>query len=546
MTGCAVPITPRAQALALLEQQQSKIGNLLPSTRIDEEVNNYSTVPSGRRATLGPAPTLRLFPPFVAFRLDVEDRKRWRDLETRTIELAKPMTEFTRPEHMAMFGRPLWGAYDNPERMYSVAKFKLIGGGRGGTFNPLNANHVFAVLSFRMSLDVCLENPLTLPLVRTAVNSYLRLVTSMHQPTGLLHTATPSEPVLAKSAMELLCDGMNWCSSIKTFASELLQRGIVEKGLKGELYSCLVLILAHDWLRWGARVRVGDTPVFAPTFTVDEFLVSLYPRKHHGLIRRIPAPLRQARMNFTHFVPTNENLSHSVIPELCHDLLRRGAALQLAPAQPTYDKLIPIYFGKEGDTFDPSQCGVIMVQDKNKAEATTVRRIFKEHFTVINLKTDNPVKLRKTKKQSKKSQKPLRDDIEKFVFKGMKHPILFLLFDMGVSPTVSPPIQVSHSNGSKPQVWAVHSRGHSKEVFGCLEHLDPGGMCEGFFLAPMPATGPCVDIARENMMFHKLARQFRRADVGAADDTDSGLSDSAQEIEGSDEGSDEDTQMKDA
>ncbi|KAI9781067.1 MAG: hypothetical protein M1839_006344 [Geoglossum umbratile] len=349
---------------------ESKIEKLLPPDRPrGDKVVNPSNMKACRRVDFELEP-LRLFPPFVAFRLDVEDRRRWRDPKTRAIELAKPMAEFASPEHMAMFGRPLWMAYDTPEKMYVVAKSKLVGGG-SATFHPTDANHVFAVLSFRLSLDVCLENPITLPYVRTAVNSHLRLVISMDQSTGLLHTVTPSEPVLAKSAMEHLCHEQSWGMAIGTFVREFLQPGVIDKGIKGELYSRLMLILAHDWLRWGAPLQAGALPTFAPTFTVDEFLASLYAKEYHDSIRGLPTQLRQARMNFTHFVSTSENLYPNVIEELCHDLLRSSAALQLAPAQPTYDKLIPIYFGEEGDSFDPSRCGVIMVQDRNRLSVGT-------------------------------------------------------------------------------------------------------------------------------------------------------------------------------
>ena len=119
------------------------------------------------------------------------------------------------------------------------------------------------------------------------------------------------------------------------------------------------------------QLRNGVTPSFKPTVTVGEFLMSLYASKHHDLVQKIPKKLLDACMNFTHFVSTRENLYSAVIPELCHDLLRRSAALQLAPLQPTYDKLIPIYFGREDEHFDPSRCGVIMTQDKKQGRCNT-------------------------------------------------------------------------------------------------------------------------------------------------------------------------------
>jgi len=72
----------------------------------------------------------------------------------------------------------------------------------------------------------------------------------MDQETGVLETITPSEPVVAKAAMEFLCQGTNWSYSIETLIHKLPEKKeLIEKGLKGELYPCLVLILAHDSLR---------------------------------------------------------------------------------------------------------------------------------------------------------------------------------------------------------------------------------------------------------------------------------------------------------
>jgi len=67
-------------------------------------------------------------------------------------ELYKPMHEFAAPAYMAMFGRPLWLAYDS-HNMNNLAKFKLIGGRHNITYNARDVHDVFAALSFRPFLD---------------------------------------------------------------------------------------------------------------------------------------------------------------------------------------------------------------------------------------------------------------------------------------------------------------------------------------------------------------------------------------------------------
>ena len=172
-------------------------------------------------------------------------------------------------------------------------------------------------------------------------------------------------------------------------------------------------------------------------------------------------------MNFNHFVPTDENLTSKIVPELLHDLLRRSAALQLAHDQPhdqpTYDKLISIYFGNPDESFKVSCCGIILVQDKNKDQAT-IPKIFGETFTEVSQpipKTANP-------------QGSIRNG-RYFVFNKMTNPLLFLLFDLGIirkSKATSPLVQVSRTSGKDPDIWAIHSRGHDRT--GSAEQV-PGG-----------------------------------------------------------------------
>src|SRR5204862_3641352 len=196
---------------------------------------------------------------------------------------------------MALFGRRLWHAYSNADEMHQVAKLKLIGGRGGRTwYDPKNEDHVLAALSFRICLDLCLQNPRTLPLARTAVNSFMRVVISVNQETGVLDTIAPSEPVLARAAMEYLCTGQSWAESIRTLTDNLIQKTLIEKGLKGELYSRLVLVLAQDWVRLREHLTEATditttlTPKLTPTFTVGEFLMALYAEDCHESILKIP------------------------------------------------------------------------------------------------------------------------------------------------------------------------------------------------------------------------------------------------------------------
>ena len=86
-------------------------------------------------------------------------------------------------------------------------------------------------------------------------------------------------------------------------------------------------------------------------------------------------------MNFNHFVPTGKFLTPDVLPELLHDLLRRSAGMQLAFGQPLYDIMIPIYFDDSAKAFDESECGVILIQVKNRVDATTPQDVLGGTFS---------------------------------------------------------------------------------------------------------------------------------------------------------------------
>ncbi|KIX07986.1 uncharacterized protein Z518_02640 [Rhinocladiella mackenziei CBS 650.93] len=476
---------------------ESLIGHLVPPNNIIR-TGDYSRDRSARVSFTQPAELMR-FPPFVSLQLDIEDRRRMQNPILRKEELVKSLKRFADLEHMALFGRPLWYAYIcQKQNMIDVAKLKLLGGQQRSEYNDLDPNHVFAALSFRLSLDVCRQNPATLSFTREAVNSFMRVVISMDHETGMMDTTTPSEPVLAKAAMEHLCIEGRWSLSISTLCMVLLEKGLIEKGRKGELYARLVLILAHDWVRWARE------PVFPPTFTVCDFLMALYAKDHHGSIREIPKRTLEARMNFTHFLSTDTQLTPEDIPALCRDLLRRSAAMQLCWNQETYDILIPVYYGTEDETFDPSNCGVIVVQVKNKENATTPREIFEEEFINDSPKTSNSGK----SKEKSSDRKPM-----KFVFTQMANPILFLLFDLGVvrsSAAYAPLVQVMHSaNGKQPDLWAIHSRGHGHTIFGCLEHFKATDSSERFFAAIQTGNTLADRLSQRNRVFSEINENFR-------------------------------------
>lgn len=507
---------------------ESQLRMLLPANSI-ERTDDFASDPSSRVGEEGES-ILERFPPFLAFQLDVENRRKMRDADSRKVELAMCLDEFAALEHMAKFGRPLWHEY-KPTEMKKLAEMKLVGGKRStdgqrkrAPYDPMDVNHVFAALSFRLFLDPCLQTPAALPLVRTAVNSFMRVVISMDHEIGVMHTITPSEPVVAKAAMGLLCaNDKNWSNSIQTLATGLLEKALVEKGLKGELYARFLLILARD--------RIYKVQGETPTFTVDQFLKSLYAKHHHTRIQLISNKLLDAKMNFNHIIPTSKSLTPDVLPTLLHDLLRRSAGMQLAFGQPLYDIMIPIYFGDSAKAFDESECGVILIQVKNKVKVTTPQKVLGGTFSEVTLDSKSRPKRQQvqqtanfnneeTNSDHKETDSNYKEADEKTTgLEKLKGPVLFLLFDLGTAPMDS--VDVARNNGIGP-IWSIHSRGNDKAIFGCLERMNCALSSQIFFASIKPQDSIHNTICQRNEIFSELDWDLRYPSPGPGPAPDPG------------------------
>jgi hypothetical protein len=161
---------------------------------------------------------------------------------------------------------------------------------------------------------------------------------SVDPSTGVMFTTTPSEPILTYAAMRHLCRGMSWALSIQTFATKLLNNGVIDKGRKGELYSRLILTLGHDNM---AGIDTRDASTSFQHSQSKKFLTALYGKLHHTTIDSINPDILGARMDF--LSSTGEYLAADSFERLCYILLRRCSALQLAPLQKSYDHLLPFY-----------------------------------------------------------------------------------------------------------------------------------------------------------------------------------------------------------
>jgi hypothetical protein len=293
---------------------------------------------------------------------------------------------------MGSYGRPLWRLYSDRtyEQLREFVQYKLLGG--IVQYDPENRNHVFAAVASRVSLDPALNKD---ELASEAVNSHLRLVTAVDSHAGTIRTITPSEPVVADAVAALLLQQQylsgddrnnNWTTTINTLVENLLSRGLVEKGNKGELYARLMCILARDYYL-DNKIPDGVDFKFSQPFLLSGFLdtltgcsttkllssaLSAKLDTRFGAILERAAPTldktyRKAYVNFSHFAHTESTLlPGDDFDELLRTLFRTHCGLQLCFNQPTWDLLIPIYFGELNEPYDKKLASALFIQVKNK------------------------------------------------------------------------------------------------------------------------------------------------------------------------------------
>jgi hypothetical protein len=183
---------------------------------------------------------------------------------------------------------------------------------------------------------------------------------------------------------------------------QLLSRGLVDKGARGEMYCRILLILVRDYLLFGLPQSTPHQAFrYSRPFSYKSFLdfllgddvvmngfCDLMERRPRLRGRRGNAPvgltyfIQDGLLNFTHCTYTTKHLNPDNFTNLLVDLLRSNAALQLCPNQKWWDILIRVYFGKPDLSLDFKQVGALLIQAKNRIgqESLKVGDEYKKFF----------------------------------------------------------------------------------------------------------------------------------------------------------------------
>ena len=207
------------------------------------------------------------------------------------------------------------------------------------------------------------------------VRSYMRIVFAVPEHREYMRTGTPSEPILAEAAAQLL----NWESdpSLEKLAPTVLntafRKGFLAQGERGEMVARLLWTLAHDRVL-REHIKPGAVMFHQPIRVLD-FLYALFHENHWEEIRNakpvgnedgptLSVAFENAYIQFSHFM---DAVDYNVDLKQVYRLLLRGAALSCQRGQEPIDFLTPIFFGSPNSTtLHGSNTSVLQAQVKNR------------------------------------------------------------------------------------------------------------------------------------------------------------------------------------
>jgi hypothetical protein len=185
-----------------------------------------------------------------------------------------------------------------------MASFKLR---NGEHFDVKNKNHVFAVLSQRLCVDLVLTDSEVIKLVDHSVAHHMRLLTSIVADCNAFNTHSPSEPVLVMGSIDLLYNEPHLLGEVlNTFSQSLCGAGLVKKGMWGELCAHTLLLTARDFTAPPHFSHKGWN--YLKPVPLMGFLHTLFGRDIFDPSDKLKSDnaFGNAYVNFTHWISTRD------------------------------------------------------------------------------------------------------------------------------------------------------------------------------------------------------------------------------------------------
>ena len=378
-----------------------------------------------------------------------------KDFEARPKDFYVPVQDYLQVAQIKRFGRPLWTMYDD-RIVLKFAEMKLLGGPRHD-YDASNKNHVFAVMSARVNLDVAITNPRAILFSSDAVDGHLRVATRVRIDPPSFKTHSPSEPIVARAASGLLCSlEYAWSWSLRTLHRELLSPGLIDAGPRGTLAARFLMILAQDSLRFSRPRRFDQNYMF----TVNHLLRSLLTSTHHHVLNHLDQDISESWMNFSHFASTSSSMKEDEQRWIACELLRRNAAIHCAGYQQDYDQYLPSYAGNISSVIDPKKIVHIFVKvTKGKKKSNPG-----EELGVHDVEASESIweSSSRAAKETGASTSPTARRSRK----------LMIWMDLGIQSAEHTVKLYRPRDEAQDPTWVLQCIGASSHVYGCLKTMD--------------------------------------------------------------------------
>ncbi|EUC66195.1 G2/mitotic-specific cyclin cdc13, putative [Rhizoctonia solani AG-3 Rhs1AP] len=284
---------------------------------------------------------------------------------------------------MVCFGRPLhvlnmWYAMrqaDPIKDIFHLASDKLTGNG----LHVHEKDAILAALGVRVGIKFHEKDSYSIE--SKLVESHMRVAYSIPEHREYMHTASPSEPVLAEGAGRYI--NSLGRGGIRVVGPQRLSQ-VVEKDSfaleeRGELAARLLVTAAYDAALESYYGRIEprhNIPSYHRPIPVIDFLCALFHKRHHqsilnakcvtrrGDVETLGQAFSKSFLFFSHFAlaADSEMLSmHGLATAIV-----RGAALQTMNGQESIDAVIPIHMTDRETPISAETTSAINLQIKNR------------------------------------------------------------------------------------------------------------------------------------------------------------------------------------
>jgi len=285
--------------------------------------------------------------------------------------------------YIVKFGRPLWyslyesGSEKVKSEMVDFAKVKLTKG------STTKEEAVIAAISLRIILDFDISRDSARACEQRLVESHMRVVFAIPDHLEFLRSGTPSERLLAEAAAQFLNAGPKFMHEAPDILANLLNKGFLARGERGEMVGRLLWTLAHDAAidQCGVGENSDSQLIYHRPVRLLNWLKALIAPCWHSLVLEakpvadpngmtLEEAFQDVYLNFSHFARADD---YTVIcPQLLWISLIRGFAYQCADNQKSTDLITAMHHGGLEAPICAENTSPLYGQIKNRATETDV------------------------------------------------------------------------------------------------------------------------------------------------------------------------------